>query len=60
MADVDKAVWIQAPGQSGRVSSPYYMDQVDKWLSGDVYDMLMSKSKVIQAAKASQTLVQSE
>jgi penicillin amidase len=39
-ADVDKAVWILPPGQSGHPGSPHYCDNIQPWLNCEYHPML--------------------
>ncbi|MBN1979267.1 MAG: penicillin acylase family protein [Anaerolineae bacterium] len=51
MGDLRNSLGLLAPGQSGRVGSPHYDDQIEAWFSGAYHPMLYDREDVKQAAK---------
>lgn len=45
----DNSICINAPGQSGNPSSPYYANLADRWSRGDFVPLLYSRSRVEDA-----------
>ncbi|MCP4125136.1 MAG: penicillin acylase family protein [Bacteroidetes bacterium] len=56
MSDFDKSVTIMPNGQSGNMASPYYGDQVNKWLEGNFNPMCWSRAMVEKYRKHTLTL----
>jgi len=50
LADLSRSVWIQPPGQSGRLGSPHYDDLTRPWLEGGYLPMLWTRAQVEEAA----------
>ena len=50
LADLSRSVWIQPPGQSGRLGSPHYDDLAHPWLEGEYLPMLWTREQVEEAA----------
>lgn len=50
LADLSQSVWIQPPGQSGRLGSPHYDDLTGPWLAGEYLPMLWTRAQVDEAA----------
>ena len=46
MSDLTKSVAIHAPGQSGRLGSPYYDNLIQMWLDGEYHPVLWTRSQV--------------
>jgi penicillin amidase len=46
-ADPSAARFVYAPGQSGHLASPHYMDLYDKWLNGEYIPMLWTKEQAL-------------
>jgi penicillin G amidase len=49
LADWDRSVMTNVPGESGDPESPHYSDQVDGWRAGSYHPMLFSR-KAVEAA----------
>jgi penicillin amidase len=49
-ADLDKAVWVLPPGQSGHPGSPHYADGIKPWLNLEYHPMMWNWKRI----KASQ------
>ena len=45
-ADVDGAVWILPPGQSGHPGSPHYSDNIQPWLNLEYHPMLWNWDRI--------------
>ena len=45
-ADVDSAVWVLPPGQSGHPGSPHYSDNVQPWLNLEYHPMLWNWDRI--------------
>ena len=45
-ADLDKAVWILPPGQSGHPGSPHYADGIEPWLNVEYRPMIWNWNHV--------------
>jgi penicillin amidase len=45
----DKSKAINSPGQSGDPDSPHYRDLADKWLNGEYFPLLYSRSMVLKS-----------
>ena len=48
LADPDRSVWINTPGQSGDPRSPHYRDLAPLWAAGDYVPMLISPRKIAE------------
>jgi penicillin amidase len=48
LADMDHALGLLAPGQSGNPASPHYDDQVEAWFNGGYHPMLFRRDEVEQ------------
>ncbi len=51
LADLDKSVCINAPGQSGDIASPFYDAMAPLWAAGEVVPLFASADAVRAAAK---------
>jgi penicillin amidase len=51
MGDLRNALGLLAPGQSGRIGSPHYDDQIEAWFIGEYHPMLYDRGDVKRAAK---------
>jgi penicillin amidase len=51
MGDLRNSLGLLAPGQSGRVGSPHYDDQIEAWFGGEYHPMLYDREDVRKAAK---------
>jgi penicillin amidase len=51
MGDLRNSLGLLVPGQSGRVGSPHYDDQIEAWFSGEYHPMLYDREDVREAAK---------
>ncbi len=56
LSDWDNARMVSIPGQSGRIASPHYGDQVPLWLNGQYHPMLWSREAVEAHAEGRLTL----
>jgi len=45
-ADVNRAVWILPPGQSGHPGSPHYSDGIEPWLNVEYHPMLWDWNQI--------------
>ncbi|NPA93638.1 MAG: penicillin acylase family protein, partial [Chloroflexi bacterium] len=48
----DNARMVSIPGQSGRITSPHYADQLNLWQNGEHHPMLWSRDAVEAQAEA--------
>jgi penicillin amidase len=55
LADLDRSVVVNTPGQSGNPNSPHYRDLFETWIAGD-YVPLPYSAAAVDAALASRTL----
>jgi len=51
LADWDRLVGTNVPGQSGQPQSPHYSDLLPLWAEGRYFPLLFSKKKIEEAAK---------
>ena len=49
LADWDRSVVTNAPGQSGQPESPHYGDLLDGWVNGDYFPLVFSREAVEEA-----------
>jgi penicillin amidase len=57
LADLDRSVCVNAPGQSGDPRSPHYADLTPLWAAGDYVPMLHGRAAVEAAAESRWRLV---
>ena len=57
VADWDRSVATNAPGQSGSPSSPHFADLARTWAAGEYFPLLFSDEAVKENAEATLTLV---
>jgi penicillin amidase len=50
LADWDKSVMTNVPGESGDPRSPHYSDLLDEWAEGRYHPMLFTRAKIEEAA----------
>jgi penicillin amidase len=55
LADWDRSLGINAPGQSGNPADPHYRDLTELWATGKYFPLFYSREKIVSAAE--QTLV---
>jgi penicillin amidase len=46
MGDLSKSTAMYAPGQSGRLASPFYDNLIEPWLNGEYHPMLWTREQV--------------
>jgi penicillin amidase len=51
LADWDRSVTLNSPGQSGDPNSPHYRDLFPLWAEGEFVPMLFSRERVMEAAE---------
>jgi penicillin amidase len=52
LGDLGNSLGLLAPGQSGRLGSKHYGDQVEAWFTGDYHPMVYAREDVEQHAEA--------
>ncbi len=57
LADFDRSLGTNAPGQSGDPASPHYRDLFELWERGQYFPMLYSRAKVEEVASRRELLV---
>ncbi|MFP4346568.1 MAG: penicillin acylase family protein [Anaerolineales bacterium] len=51
LGDLRNSLGLLAPGQSGRLASPHYDDQIEAWFTGDYHPLLFVREDVEGAAE---------
>jgi penicillin G amidase len=52
LSDLDHALGILVPGNSGQIGSPHYDDQIEPWFNGAYHTMLYRREDVIREQQA--------
>jgi len=53
LGDLDQAMAIHAPGQSGQIGSSFYSDLIGSWFTGDYYTMTLDVDSVKKVTEES-------
>lgn len=56
-SDFNRSLWVKPPGQSGRVGSPHFKDQVVSWMKGDFFPMVWDRKEVESIAQRAMQLL---
>ena len=57
LADWDRSVAINVPGQSGQPTSPHYADLLPLWKEGRYFPLFFSRQKIEEVSKEKLSLV---
>ncbi|NVJ63685.1 MAG: penicillin acylase family protein [Flavobacteriaceae bacterium] len=57
IGDWEKAIGMNAPGQSGDPQSPYYNNLFKQWADNQYFPLLYDKTKIVESADSKEVLV---